>query len=73
MSKTVTKTLRIKTPAEYNAAERGLCNYIKVASDQIQILKQYDAKYCGSSAVAIEDYMERIKAAKSLLKQLRDY
>ena len=73
MTKTLTKTLRIKSQPEYNAVERGLCNYIKVASDQIQILKQYDAKYSGSSDVAIEDYMERIKAAKSLLKQLRDY
>lgn len=70
MSKTVTKTLRIKTPAEYNAAERGLCNYIKVVSDKLQSLKQADENCTGPT---VKDYTERIKAAKSLLKQLRDY
>lgn len=70
MSKTVTKTLRIKTPAEYNAAERGLTNYVKAVSDKLKSLKQADESCPGPS---VEDYTERIKAAKSLLKQLRDY
>lgn len=70
MSKTITKTLRIKTPAEYNAAERGLTNYVKAVSDKLKSLKQADERCTGPS---IENYTERIKAAKSLLKQLRDY
>ena len=69
----MTKTLKVKSATEHNAIERGLCNHIKVVSDQIQILKQHDAKYGGTSTVAIEDYMERIRAARGLLKQLRDY
>ena len=67
MTKTLTKTLRIKSQPEYNAVERGLCNYIKVISDKLQSLKQADENCTGP------DYTERIKAAKSLLKQLRDY
>lgn len=70
MTKTLTKTLRIKSQPEYNAVERSLCNYIKVVSDKLQSLKQADENCTGPT---VKDYTERIKAAKSLLKQLRDY
>lgn len=70
MTKTLTRTLKIKSQPEYNAVERGLCNYIRIISDKLQALKQADENCTGPT---VKDYTERIKAAKSLLKQLRDY
>lgn len=70
MTKTLTRTLKIKSQPEYNAVERGLCNYIRVVSDKLLALKQADEDCTGP---IVKDYTERIKAAKSLLKQLRGH
>ena len=64
------KTLKVKSANDAYVLEVGLCNYIKYASKQINWLKK---EHSDCSAVTIEDYTAKIRAAKALLAQLRNF
>lgn len=64
------KNLVVKSMADVCVLDIALCNYIQHARNQLDWLqKNYNDVAQGN----IEDYQEKIAAAKGLLKQLRNF
>lgn len=64
------KNLVVKSMADVCVLDIALCNYIQHARNQLDWLqKNYNDVAQGN----IEDYQEKIAAAKGLLKQLRSF
>lgn len=64
------KSLKVKSANDADVLEVGLCNYIKYASQQINWLKKEHGE---CSAATVDDYTAKIRAAKALLAQLRNF
>lgn len=64
------KNLKVKSMADVCVLDIALCNYIQHAHNQLDWLQKNHKDVAQGN---IEDYQEKIAAAKSLLKQLRDY
>ncbi|WP_293850761.1 hypothetical protein [uncultured Phascolarctobacterium sp.] len=64
------KNLVVKSMADVCVLDIALCNYIQHARNQLDWLqKNYNDVAQGN----IEDYQEKIAAAKGMLKQLRSF
>ena len=64
------KNLVVKSMADVCVLDIALCNYSQHARTQLDWLQKNHNDVAQGN---IEDYQEKIAAAKSLLKQLRDY
>lgn len=64
------KNLKVKSMADVCVLDIALCNYIQLAGHQLDWLQKNHIDVAQGN---IEDYQEKIAAAKGLLKQLRDY
>lgn len=64
------KTLKVKSSLDVDILDAALCNYIKHCNEQILWLKIHNPE---CSEVTRGSYQERIKAAKALLGQLREF
>lgn len=64
------KNLKVKSMADVCVLDIALCNYIQLSSNQLDWLQKNHKDVAQGN---IEDYQEKIAAAKGLLKQLRDF
>ena len=64
------KSLKVKSANDADVLEVGLCNYIQLSRNQLDWLQKNHNDVAQGN---IEDYQEKIAAAKGLLKQLRSF
>ena len=64
------KNLVVKSMADVCVLDIELCNYIQLYSNQLDWLQKNHKDVAQGN---IEDYQEKIAAAKGLLKQLRSF
>lgn len=64
------KNLKVKSMADVCVLDIALCNYIQHARNQLDWLQKNHKDVAQGN---IEDYQEKITAAKGLLKQLRSF
>lgn len=64
------KNLVVKSMADVCVLDIALCNYIQLYSKQLDWLQKNHKDVAQGN---IEDYQEKIAAAKGLLKQLRSF
>lgn len=64
------KNLVVKSMADVCVLDIALCNYIQHARNQLDWLQKNHNDVAQGN---IEDYQEKITAAKGLLKQLRSF
>lgn len=64
------KNLVVKSMADVCVLDIALCNYIQHTRNQLDWLQKNHKDVAQGN---IEDYQEKIAAAKGLLQQLRDY
>lgn len=64
------KNLVVKSMADVCVLDIALCNYIQHARNQLDWLQKNHNDVAQGN---IEDYQEKITAAKGLLKQLRNF
>lgn len=66
----MSKNLVVKSMADVCVLDIALCNYIQHARNQLGWLQKNHKDVAKGN---IEDYQEKIAAAKGLLKQLRSF
>lgn len=66
----MTKNLKVKSMADVCVLDIALCNYIQLASNQLDWLQK---KHKDVAKGCIEDYQEKITVAKALLEELRSF
>lgn len=64
------KNLVVKSMADVCVLDIALCNYIQLTRNQLDWLQKNHNDVAQGN---IEDYQEKIAAAKGLLKQLRSF
>ena len=64
------KNLVVKSMADVCVLDIALCNYIQLYSNHLDLLQK---NHKDVAQGIIEDYQEKIAAAKGLLKQLRSF